>query len=241
MKASIIILFLILFTISPGSISISAEELHGLCIKVFDGDTIAVRLDRKDSPLAKGSDTIHIRLIGVDTPELNHPLKPVQYFAQEATSFTTKMVSGKRVRLEFDSEKVDKYGRVLAYVLLPDGRMLNAEIIKHGYGFAYTKFPFRYMEEFRRYERDARSKGYGLWKGGGKSELKWLIQEKIIPFKVYEMANDLWAVEYQRYIKTRLTNEELIAVLGQLRVWVHEFNEKDLRNTLLKEGWEEMD
>ena len=55
------------------------------------------------------------------------------------------------------------------------------------------------------------------------------------------MANDLWAVEYQRYIKTRLTNEELIAVLGQLRVWVHEFNEKDLRNTLLKEGWEAMD
>jgi micrococcal nuclease len=52
----------------------------------------------------------------------------------------------------------------LAYVYLTDGTFLNAEIIKHGYGFAYTKFPFKYLAEFRRYEREARENGRGLWK-----------------------------------------------------------------------------
>ena len=51
----------------------------------------------------------------------------------------------------------------IAYVFLDDGTFLNAEIIKQGYGFAYTRFPFKYMDEFRRYEREAREKSRGLW------------------------------------------------------------------------------
>ena len=54
-------------------------------------------------------------------------------------------------------------GRTLAYVFLEDGTLLNAEIIKQGYGFAYTRFPFAQVEEFRRLERDAREQGRGLW------------------------------------------------------------------------------
>ncbi|MEK6691073.1 MAG: thermonuclease family protein [Nitrospirota bacterium] len=249
MKTAILILTLIFFGINNAS----GGELQGLCTKVFDGDTIQLRIvedptHREDLKLGiekpeirNQQSEITVRLIGVDTPELSHPLKPVQYFAQEASFFTTKMVSGKKVKLEFDLEREDKYGRLLAYVFLPDGRMLNAEIIKQGYGFALTRFPFKYMEEFRQYEREARSKGLGLWKGGGKAELRWLINEKRIPFKVYEMANNLWAIEYKRYIKTRLNDEELMATLSKLRVWVHELNERDLRTTLLREGWEEID
>jgi len=71
------------------------------------------------------------------------------------------MVQGKRVRLEFDQANAhighqDRYRRTLAYVFLEDGTLLNAEIIKQGYGFAYTRFPFKYMDEFRGYEREAR-------------------------------------------------------------------------------------
>jgi len=78
------------------------------------------------------------------------------------------MVQGKRVRLEFDEGNAhighrDKYRRTLAYVFLEDGTFLNAEIIKRGYGFAYTRFPFKYLEEFRRYQREAREQGKGLW------------------------------------------------------------------------------
>lgn len=75
------------------------------------------------------------------------------------------MLEGKHVRLEYDWERTDRYGRTLAYVRLPDGALLNAEIIRQGYGHAYTRFPFKYLDEFRQYEREAREAGRGLWGG----------------------------------------------------------------------------
>jgi micrococcal nuclease len=123
------------------------------CIRAVDGDTIV--LDGKEK----------VRLIGVDTPETKDPRKSVQYFGEEAYRFTKSIVERKRVRLEYDQERIDKYGRTLAYVYLEDGTFLNAEIIKQGYGFAYTNYPFKYMEEFRRYEREARENRSGLWAG----------------------------------------------------------------------------
>ena len=110
-----------------------------------------------------------MRLIGVDTPETKHPKKPVEYFGKEASAFTRRIVERKRVRLEFDQANAarghkDRYGRTLAYVFLEDGTLLNAEIIKQGYGHAYTQFPFSRMEEFRRLEREAREEERGLWR-----------------------------------------------------------------------------
>jgi len=124
--------------------------------RVVDGDTLV--LENKE----------RVRLIGVDTPETKHPNKPVEYYGKEATAFTRKTVQGKRVRLEFDQANAhighkDRYKRTLAYVFLEDGTLLNAEIIKQGYGFAYTRFPFKYLDEFRRYEREAREHNRGLW------------------------------------------------------------------------------
>ena len=128
-----------------------SEPAQVFVMKVIDGDTIELSNGEK------------IRLIGVDTPETKHPTKPVQYFGKEATAFTKKMAEGKQVKLEYDWQRTDKYGRTLAYVYLLDGTFLNAEIIKQGYGFAYTKFPFKYLEEFRQYEREAREQKRGLW------------------------------------------------------------------------------
>jgi len=122
------------------------------CTRVVDGDTIVVKGIGK------------VRLIGVDTPETTHPRKPVEYFGKEASAFTKKMVEGKKVRLEYDWQRKDKYRRTLAYVYLEDGTFLNAEIIKQGYGFAYTKYPFKYLEQFRKYEKEARERRIGLWK-----------------------------------------------------------------------------
>ena len=59
------------------------------------------------------------------------------------------MLEGKRVRLEYDQERQDRYGRTLAYVYLPDGTFANAEIIRRGYGHAYTRFPFRHLDGCR--------------------------------------------------------------------------------------------
>ena len=140
----------LLFLLVPIAIS----QNFYLCTRVIDGDTIIVNIDGKEE---------RVRLIGVDTPETVHPSKPVEYFGKEASEFTKRMVEGKRVRLEFDWQRRDKYGRLLAYIYLEDGTFLNAEIIKQGYGFAYTRFPFKYLEEFRQYEREARENGRGLW------------------------------------------------------------------------------
>lgn len=120
-------------------------------VRVIDGDTIELDGGEK------------VRLIGVDTPETVHPNKPVEYFGKEASKFTKNMVEGKFLKLEYDWQRTDKYGRMLAYVYLLDGTFVNAEIIKQGYGFAYTKYPFKYLEKFREYERQARENHRGLW------------------------------------------------------------------------------
>ncbi len=122
-----------------------------LCTRVIDEDTIVLDGNEK------------VRLIGVDTPETKDPRKPVQYFGNEAYEFTKSQVEGDKVRLEYDQNRIDKYGRTLAYVYLENGAFLNAEIIKQGYGFVYTVFPFKYLEEFRQYEREARENERGLW------------------------------------------------------------------------------
>jgi micrococcal nuclease len=122
-----------------------------LCVRVVDGDTIEVDGGER------------VRLIGVDTPEVVDPRRPVQYFGKEASAFTRRMVEGKDVRLESDQETHDRYGRTLAYVYLQDGTLLNAEIIRQGYGHAYTRFPFRYERQFVELEREARVNGRGLW------------------------------------------------------------------------------
>ena len=141
----------LLFLLIP--FTVNAQDFY-LCTRVIDGDTIIVRMN---------GIKVRVRLIGVDTPETKHPKKPVEYFGKEASAFTKSMVESNKVRLEYDQEKRDKYGRLLAYVYLEDGSFLNAEIVKQGYGFAYTKFPFKYLDDFKKYEKEARGNNRGLW------------------------------------------------------------------------------
>lgn len=217
------LLVILIFLGISGICLFSREELY--VKNVIDGDTIVL------------SDNRTVRLIGVDCPEKAHPLKPVQYFAEEATKFVRNICIKKKVRLEFDWQKEDKHGRTLAYVFLEDGTFLNAEIIKQGYGFAYTKYPFKYLEQFRKYEKEAREKGKGLWAENGIPEIKWIESQNVKPFLIYEMANDLWGIRYNGYVKARVNNKELIETLLNLRVWVNELSPKDLEKVLLKDGW----
>ena len=121
------------------------------CVRVIDGDTVLLDGDER------------VRLIGVDTPELHREGTPVQYFARQASAFTRGLAQGRRVRLEYDRERQDKYGRTLGYVYLEDGTFLNLEIVRRGYGFAYTRHPVRHLDEFRAAERAARREGAVLW------------------------------------------------------------------------------
>lgn len=121
-----------------------------------DGDTITVNMNNTKET---------VRFIGVDTPETHDPRKAVQCFGQAAADFTKLFIGDRPVRLEADPDNTnrDRYNRLLRYVYLPDGTLVNAEIIKYGYGFAYTSFPFGKAEEFKAYENEARLAGRGLW------------------------------------------------------------------------------
>ncbi len=130
---------------------VPAVSAAQLVERVVDGDTIVVR------------GVGRVRLIGVDTPETVDPRRPVEFFGREASAFTKRLLEGQRVRLEYDRERADRYGRTLAYVYLRDGMLANAEIIRLGYGHAYTRFPFRHLDRFRGLEREARAAGRGLW------------------------------------------------------------------------------
>ena len=124
--------------------------------QVADGDTISVLIDGKQEK---------IRFIGVDTPEKNDSRKPVQCYAQAASDFTSKKLNGVSVRLEADaqSDNRDRYGRLLRYVYLMDGTLVNKDIVAEGYGFAMTSFPHSKMEEFTAAQTQAELVRKGLW------------------------------------------------------------------------------
>jgi micrococcal nuclease len=114
-----------------------------------------------------------VRLTGVDTPETVHPSKPVERFGREAARFLKDLIGGKSVRLVHDpgSAHRDRYGRTLGYLYLePGGLFVNREIVARGYEHAYTKYPFRFMDEFRAAERSARERRLGLWAPGAGTE-----------------------------------------------------------------------
>lgn len=122
---------------------------------VTDGDTIGV---------GRGWRYQKVRLLGVDTPETVHPKKPVEPFGPEAADFTERKLGGQRVRLEFEpTNQYDRYDRLLAYVVLADGTLFNAELIKQGYARVTAPAPFRYYKEFQSYECEAREAGVGVW------------------------------------------------------------------------------
>src|SRR3989338_441720 len=105
--------------------------------RVVDGDTLVVT----PNPNPASSEGDRVRLIGVDTPESVAPNRPVERSGKKPPGSPRRQCEGRRVRLVFDpAETQDRYGRTLAYVYLEDGTFLNAEIIRQGYGFAYTRF-----------------------------------------------------------------------------------------------------
>lgn len=121
-----------------------------------DGDTIVV-----DTP--GGQETV--RFIGVDTPETHDPRKPVQCYGPEAAAFTKAEVQGKQVKLVADPLDTDRdrYDRLLRYVYLPDGTLLNLKLIQTGRGFYYPYFPFSKKVDFALAEKGAQLKSVGLW------------------------------------------------------------------------------
>jgi micrococcal nuclease len=136
-----------------------------LVSRVIDGDTLQLE------------DGERVRLIGIDTPEVHESDKlyrdaqrsrrdvnTIKELGRKSWDFTRQLVESKRVSLEFDIERRDKYQRLLAYVYLKDGLFVNAEIIKRGYANLLTIPPnVKYADLFRQLYQEARQDRRGLW------------------------------------------------------------------------------
>ncbi len=94
-------------------------------------------------------------------------MKGVEHFGMKAAEANRVLVDGKTVRLEFDVQQLDKYGRTLAYVYLEDGTFVNAWLVENGYAMVMTVPPnVKHQELFLILQREAREGRRGLWTKG---------------------------------------------------------------------------
>lgn len=122
-----------------------------LVTKVIDGDTIQLENGER------------VRYIGINTPETKHPTKGVEFYGKEASEANKSLVKEERVRLEFDVQERDQYGRLLAYVWV--GRtFVNAWLVENGFAQVMTIPPnVKYQETFFKLQEQAREQQVGLW------------------------------------------------------------------------------
>ena len=119
---------------------------------VTDGDTIVL------------SDGRRVRYIGIDTPEIDHEQQRAEAFGVEAREANRSLVAGHRIQLAGDHERHDRYGRLLAYVYLADGTMVNAELLRRGLAIVLYKHPNTTMfSQLLDAQRIAMRAGRGLW------------------------------------------------------------------------------
>ncbi|MFH1782234.1 MAG: thermonuclease family protein [Candidatus Omnitrophota bacterium] len=153
-RTYLIIILIIIVLILSGVFRTDDKEVY--VTHVIDGDTVVL------------SDGSKIRYIGINTPETRKRIgdtwlydpKP---YSEEAKLFNESLVGGKKVNLEFDVEKKDKYGRTLAYLYV-DGKMVNIEMIKNGFSIAYPYPPNdRYINDLLEAEGSARDNKLGIW------------------------------------------------------------------------------
>lgn len=161
---SLLILGILLLGL-PACAEEQASALEGTITWIYDGDTLEIEPHGK------------VRLIGIDTPEKHNssrdnyllskgvPASRQRETYHAAKNFNIEQVKGKKVLLEYDGQQKDRYGRLLAYVRLPDGRLLNRLLLENGLAVVYRKFDFQHKNDFLKAEETAKTNRVGLWEG----------------------------------------------------------------------------
>ena len=145
----VLCVFLIFFI--SGCRPVSTGDYYARVVYIYDGDT--VKLDNGE----------RVRYLGIDTPEMNYNNPPAERFAEEAKRFNFNLVDKRKVRLEFDTVKRDKYDRLLAYVYIDDV-FVNAKMIEEGYAKVYIIPPnVKYADDFLDLQRKAKAGNKGIW------------------------------------------------------------------------------
>ena len=172
-KVSLLVIlgFLLIFAVvfqnkssikSSNPVNIEASlESNVKVTRVIDGDTVKVLIGNKEET---------VRLIGIDTPEILDPRKPIQCFAKEASDKAKSILTNQIVMLESDLTQGnrDKYRRLLRYVFLNHVNF-NEFMISEGFAHEYTyRFLYKYQTEFKNAEKEARINKKGLWSDSSK-------------------------------------------------------------------------
>ncbi len=136
----------------------AGRSVHARVVRVVDGDTIVASVEGEDQ---------YVRYIGVDTPETVKPGTPVECFGKRASAENHRLVEGRTVRLVFDRERRDDYGRLLAYVYTEGAqgrRLVNAALVRGGYARPLAIAPnTEHAGLFSRLAAQAGKAGRGLW------------------------------------------------------------------------------
>lgn len=120
--------------------------------EVVDGDTVILGSGQK------------VRLLGIDAPELEREGRPADFLAHKARRVLTDLAQGKRVRLKYDQLRYDRYGRILAFLFLPDGTNLSRELVRQGLAHVYTVPPnMGFRKELLAAQREALAARRGIW------------------------------------------------------------------------------
>lgn len=149
-------LWVLTFVAGPSGAAVAAPQakqlaLEARCVANYDGDTITVKL--------QDGKTEKVRLLGVDTAEMAQGTWGIR-----ARDFTRRLIVGKPIRLAFDVQQRDRYGRLLGYVYTRDGAFLNLELIKQGYAMLLTYAPnVAHVDAFTAAQREAREARRGIW------------------------------------------------------------------------------
>jgi len=150
-KYCIFLTILFLSVIVTAWTSVAQEKV--IVRLVIDGDTIIL------------ADGRHVRYIGINTPEIEHEHQKAEPYGYQAKKYNEKIVFSKMVRLQFDKERHDHFGRLLAYVFLPDGTFINQAMITQGYAYLLPQKPnIKYAKILLQAQREAMSAKKGMWR-----------------------------------------------------------------------------
>ena len=209
------VLFLLVQPSFAGSLSWITHDRWVTVERVIDGDTFKTTKGEK------------IRLLGINTPEIRHDTSPAQPFGKQAKNALIRFIAGKQVRLTFDKEKKDKYGRTLAHVYLRDGLWVNAALVEQGLAHVYTFAPnISAAKKLLRVEQDAIAAKRNMW-----SHKRWRVltpkqlrmsllgQFRLIHGTVTKIDKNGWRFE-----------------LGKLTVTVPKRSRHDFKRKVLKLG-----
>ncbi|MBI5576107.1 MAG: thermonuclease family protein [Deltaproteobacteria bacterium] len=199
-------------------------------VEIVDGDTVRIFTD---------GNIRTVRLIGIDAPERSHPSRPKEFQSDEASDFLATLCGGKIVEMEGGNEDTDRHGRLLRYLVLPppDGRLVNREMVRHGYARVNRGFPFSREAEFTEAEKEARREGKGIWREGGLAESRWARSQGTPSVEVHSIGGGNYSVACCGMVKSGVGRDDLGKTVQEILRFRAEYSDKDFARSAREAGF----